>query len=205
MYPILIKCAVVFGILIAHFLLTTKIKTINESKIKKRIICSITGIITFLLVLTPFENLFLQADTPEKVFEYTTIGTIVAKEEGADSCALLYKTKTSSFSTMLLIKNGEKYKKHDSFSEVKSFLAESDSYNLHVYIRQADGSSDCYMLIGGEIAEEIEITDSTGTEFQSVYSKTDENNKKHVYYLEKIIYTPENYDLYINGSSVFPK
>lgn len=199
MYPILIKCAVVFSILIAHFLLTTKIQKIKDSKFIRRTLCVITAIITFFLMLTPFENTFLQATTPEKVFDYTTEGSIIAKEEGTDSCALLYKTKTGTFSTMILTKNGEKYKKHASFTETINLTATGEGYSLHIYIRRAKNSSDYYILIGGETSNMIEISDTLDTSFEAVY-QGNSDGKTHLYYLEKIDYAPETYTIYVNGT-----
>ena len=97
MYPILIKCAVVFSILIAHFLLTTKIQKIKDSKFIRRTLCVITAIITFFLMLTPFENTFLQATTPEKVFDYTTEGSIIAKRKGSIPAPCSIKQKQEHF------------------------------------------------------------------------------------------------------------
>lgn len=197
MFPTLIKCTVVFSILVLHFLITTKIKKISESKSIKRMICVFTAVITLFLMFTPFENTILQADTPEKVFEYTTVGTIVAKEEGTDSCSLLYKTKANAFSTMILTKNGDKYKKHATFTETINLSASGDTYSLHFYIRRANTSSDYYILIGGEITEAIQITDTEGTQFDIVHQET-KDGKTHIYYMEKINYIPKEYKIFVN-------
>ena len=197
MFPTLIKCAVVFAVLIIHFLITTKMKIFKESRIAKRIFSGITFILAFILMFTPFENYFLRAETPEKVFEYTTIGTIIDKEEGNNSCAILYKTKANTFSTMILTKTDGKYQKHSSSTETTSLIAAGDTYTLHIYIRHAKNTSDHFILIGGEISEDVEITDSLGTAFEVSHTEI-AGDKTQVYYLDKITYDSE-YTIYING------
>lgn len=160
--------------------------------LKLKIVKGIGCIIGFLIILImPFENLFLKFDTPEQAFNYGGNNwTIIDTIENEKSALIIYDENGSTFST-LVRKSGDKWK--------AAFLPEDqDLFSLGmegtVLITRERNSNNFYIMIA--VDPDIKsVTDNQNSNFE-LFSKTSMRNN-YVAYVENCT---DNYIIDIDGS-----
>ncbi len=178
--------------LLAIALLVYAIYLFRKKGLKLKIVKGIGCIIGFLIILImPFENLFLKFDTPEQAFNYGGNNwTIIDTIENEKSALIIYDENGSTFST-LVRKSGDKWK--------AAFLPEDqDLFSLGmegtVLITRERNSNNFYIMIA--VDPDIKsVTDNQNSNFE-LFSKTSMRNH-YVTYVENCT---DNYIIDIDGS-----
>lgn len=109
----------------------------------------------------PVENIFIRFDTPEDVFRYTTIGTIVDVEKGENSAMIVYVTKDGEYSSAFSKKDGDKWK---IVTSLGLCYVKSDNGFFIFKVMKTD---DCY-LSGVVHGTGVFIEDSEGSDFKVI-------------------------------------
>jgi len=171
----------------------------RKNKLKLRILKAIAVIIVSLtLVIMPFENLFLQFDSPEDAFRYAVNSTIIRTVENKNT-ALVIHGDESAIKTALIVHYGEKWKNPFMPVRQKVLFAEECMPNLYevstpVLITYEPKSNNAYILVSPPY--DAEISDN----MESVFEKFSISNiRTHfVAYVENL---NKNYILNINGTN----
>ena len=178
--------------LLAIALLVYAIYLFRKKGLKLKIVKGIGCIIGFLIILImPFENLFLKFDTPEQALKYCVKNSIIIETvENEKTTLIIYKESGSTKATIINNRNG-KWK--------APFLPnDQDLFSLGmegtVLITRERNSNNFYIMIA--VDPDIKsVTDNQNSNFE-LFSKTSMRNH-YVTYVENCT---DNYIIDIDGS-----
>lgn len=178
--------------LLAIALLVYAIYLFRRKGLKLKTVKGIGCIIGFLIILImPFENLFLKFDTPEQALKYCVKNSIIIETvENEKTTLIIYKESGSTKATIINNRNG-KWK--------APFLPnDQDLFSLGiegtVLITRERNSNNFYIMIA--VDPDIKsVTDNQNSNFE-LFSKTSMRNH-YVTYVENCT---DNYIIDIDGS-----
>ncbi|MDE7139014.1 MAG: hypothetical protein K2O29_11290, partial [Ruminococcus sp.] len=97
---------------------------------KLRILKTIPAVIVALTLFMPFENLFIKFDSLQDTFRYSVNGTIIKTVERENTALVIYRNE-SEIKTVLIIRNGVKWKNPFMPVRQKLLYAEECMPNLY--------------------------------------------------------------------------
>ena len=181
-----------FRYLVAIALLVYAIYIFRRKGLKLKIVKGIGCIIGFLIILImPFENLFLKFDTPEQAFNYNVKnGVIIDTVVKEKSALVIYKENGSTFST-IISKSGDKWK--STFLPDNQTLSRLESNDIFLITKERNSDNFYIMLI---VSSEVKnISDNYNSSFEQF--SDDEHWDGYVAYVENCT---DNYIIDIDGS-----
>lgn len=194
---------VLFIVLIVIILFVSK----KIHRKKKFLISSI--IISFLVITLsanlPFENLFVNFDTPEKVFKYTNSGAIVDIVDGKDSCMIIYSTNRNGYNLYFVPKSKNGYK-IPHYRYAKNILQEQNEKLFYV-IKQTSKTNDYFLYAFTTSKDEnINLKSNKSNNISNFVLDNDINEIKQIIFYEYIDnYEADDYYLIINDEKVIIK
>lgn len=135
----------ILSLLIVTIIIVIIIKKSNILHKKAMLILAFTScfIINGLLGMFPIENLFVNFEQPEKVFNYTCSGEINDIVYAEKSCMIFYTDRNGSFTYTIIPKTKTGYKIPNYFSTKKVIKKSSEYGNYSVL--NVSGISDYYI------------------------------------------------------------
>ncbi|MDE5619565.1 MAG: hypothetical protein K2I80_03455 [Ruminococcus sp.] len=145
----------------------------------------------------PFENLFIKFDSLQDTFRYSVNGTIIKTVERENTALVIYRNE-SEIKTVLIIRNGVKWKNPFMPVRQKLLYAEECMPNLYevvtpVLITYEPKSNNAYILVSPPY--DSEISDN----MKSVFEKFSVSDMR-TYFVAYVENFNENYILNINGT-----
>lgn len=190
----MIKIRYLLAVLIILF-----VAYIWKNKSKLRISETVSAIIiSLILVIMPFENLFIKFDSPQDAFRYAVNGTIIRTVEQENTALIIYGNE-SAMKTSLISLDGEKWKNPFLPVRQKLLRAEDCMPNLYevatpVMITYERKGNNAYILVSPPY-DDVRISDNMGSVFEE-FSVSD--IRTHFFaYVEDF---NQNYILNINGT-----
>ncbi len=164
---------------------------------KLRILKTIPAVIVALTLFMPFENLFIKFDSLQDTFRYSVNGTIIKTVERENTALVIYRNE-SEIKTVLIIRNGVKWKNPFMPVRQKLLYAEECMPNLYevvtpVLITYEPKSNNAYILVSPPY--DSEISDN----MKSVFEKFSVSDMR-TYFVAYVENFNENYILNINGT-----
>lgn len=169
--------------------------------IKKKVIVIVTVLI-FMIVTTlsyfaPVENLFVSFSSPQEVFQYSTIGTILDVVEGNDSAMIMYKN--SAISQTFIPRNEKGWKIGTSISQEQVVSTLVSPYYICIY--HVKNTNDFYVIVDEAYAEKKrQVEDNKNSYFQCIENKT--LNSYHYKYYSYVENIDSSYRIRINGEDI---
>lgn len=143
----------------------------RKNKSKLRILKTIPAVIvSLILVIMPFENLFLEFSSPEDAFRYAVNGTIIKTVEQENTALVIYQDSGDTKAT-IINRDGEKWK--STFLPTKQKLVCPELYDLstlyevvtNVLITYEGQSNNFYILVSPPY--DAKISDNMGSVFET--------------------------------------
>ena len=182
--------------LLIVLIIIKKAKKISKKKVIITIISCI--ILCFISGLFPIENLFIDFQSPEDVFNYTSTGEIIDIIYGNDSCMIYYSTGPNSFSYLFVKKSENGYKISSNFSTkiVSKKFDQNGSFDVYNLSETND-----YYIIGTINSEEntINIFNDKDEKVECEIKRVEDTGFIYCYIKD---YT-DRYYIIINGNKSF--
>ena len=198
---------VVIRIFIGGIFLAISIAIIKRKiKTKKNILYFLSAFITTALItilaFCPFENLFINFDSPKAAYEYYTFekSNIVLIVEG-NECDLIINRKDIAHYVYHMIPKTEKGWKIGIGTNDK-LIYKTYTNGILILINQYKNTKDFFITVYNTQGKEIDITDIFNTEFQVLKETIDPPENTFVSYYAYIPDFNEQYELTVNGISI---
>ena len=159
------------------------------------------GLIT-VLSFCPFENLFMDFDSPKAAYEYYTFGksNIVLMVEG-NECDLVVNRKDIASYEHLMIPKSTNGWKIGIGTNVKSEYKKTAN-GIIVCVYRYNNTNDYFISVYDPQGGETEITDAFNTEFQKVEDTVIELGKTFITYYAHITDYNDQYGSIVNGELI---
>ena len=173
--------------------------------VHKRILCvvftSISVALVTVLAFLPFENLFMNFNSPKEAYEYYCFGksNIELVVEGND-CDFVIGHKNDS-DTYLIIPKTEDGWKIGIGSNTKR-IARKFSNGVSVYVYQYKNTSDYFITVLDTNGGESIVVDDYNTKFYSLERDNDSLGKTFVTYYAHISNFNSQYSIIVNGNKI---
>ena len=196
----------VIRLIISCIFLVCSITIIKKSKaIRKHILYIVFAILSMWLVvvlmLLPFENLFITFDSPEAAYEYFNLGksNIELIVEGND-CDFIIDCKNGS-DTYLIVPKTEDGWKLGIGSNTKRILQKL-SNGIVLYVYQYKNTSEYFITIFDTNGKEADISDEYNTKFFSLERDNDSLGKTFITYYAHITNLNPQYSIMVNNNEI---
>lgn len=176
---------------------------IKKSRIGRKKFASFLAVVLFaaaisLSAMFPLENLFVNFESPERVFHYTNSGKMDEIICGQDSCLVVYTKENSTCGHYIIPRTAKGYKIPNFFAikKVSHQLDENGLFDVY----NVKGTKDYYVFATVHLQEEneIEIFNEMGGKIESNIVRVE--NTSFIYF-----FLPDfsgEYCLSINGEKI---
>lgn len=191
----------IFIILIVLALILIKRGKIARKRLNIVIIIVCYSILFSIDSVLPVENLFINFESPEDVFNYSCIGKIQDIVYGENSCMVVYSTGSSSYSYSFMSKSSTGYKISNFFSgkTVMHSLDKDGSFTVYNVL----GTNDFY-IFGSTFSKdkEINIVDKNDKKVKYIVEKPNGSDTKTIFLYTFVDDFTTEYYLLINENKI---
>ena len=196
----------IIRLIIGCIFLVCSIIAIKKSKvIRKRVLYIVFAvmslILTAVLMLLPFENLFATFDSPKAAYEYLNLGksNIELIVEG-DACDFVIDRKNDADKYLIVPKTADGWKIGTGLNTKR--IVQKISNGIVVYVYQYKNTSDYFITILDTNGGELTISDEYNTKFLPLKRSNDSLEKTFVTYYAHITDFNSQYSVMVNDSEI---
>ena len=197
---IIVRLIIVFVFLGCSALIIKKSNTEHKHKLRLAF-AGVSVALVAVLPFLPFENLFMNFDSPEEAYEYYIFGksNIELVVEGND-CDLVVDRKSDVDSYLIIPKNEDGWKIGIG-SDTKNIL-QRFSNGVDVCIYQYKNTGDYFITILDTSGGELNVSDEFDTKFYSLTKSNDFTGQAFTTYYAHLDNFDPQYYVTVNGNKI---
>jgi len=196
----------IIRLIIGCILLVCSITAIKKSKVIRKhilyiIFTSLSVLLIVVLAFLPFENLFVNFDSPKAAYEYFNLGksNIELIVEG-DECDFIIDRKNDSDTYLIIPKTADGWK--IGIGSNTKRIVQKLSNGIVLYVYQYKNTSDYFITILDTNGGESTVSDEYNTKFFSLERYNDSLGKIFVTYYAHITNLNPQYSVIVNDNKI---
>jgi len=196
----------IIRLIIGCILLVCSITAIKKSKVIRKhilyiIFTSLSVLLIVVLAFLPFENLFVNFDSPKAAYEYFNLGksNIELIVEG-DECDFIIDRKNDSDTYLIIPKTADGWK--IGIGSNTKRIVQKLSNGIVLYVYQYKNTSDYFITILDTNGGESTVSDEYNTRFFSLERNNDSLGKTFVTYYAHITNLNPQYSVIVNDNKI---